>query len=125
VLNLLGHGMEGPRVRNAPAVCPALPRRRWRRSGAAGRQVENPALDSFGRDLTELARQGKLDPVIGREKEIERTMQILGRRTKNNPVLLARRAWARRPSSKGSPRRWSKERAELLLDAASSYWTWR
>ena len=45
-------------------------------------------MDSFGRDLTELARQGKLDPVIGREKEIERTMQILGRRTKNNPVLL-------------------------------------
>ena len=49
---------------------------------------KTPALDSFGRDLTELARQGKLDPVIGREKEIERTMQILGRRTKNNPVLL-------------------------------------
>ena len=45
-------------------------------------------MDSFGRDLTELARQGKLDPVIGREKEIERTMQILSRRTKNNPVLL-------------------------------------
>ncbi len=45
-------------------------------------------MDSFGRDLTELARQGKLDPVIGREKEIERTMQVLSRRTKNNPVLL-------------------------------------
>ncbi|MGI5831315.1 MAG: ATP-dependent Clp protease ATP-binding subunit [Thermoguttaceae bacterium] len=49
---------------------------------------KTPALDSFGRDLTELARQKKLDPVIGREDEIERTMQILSRRTKNNPVLL-------------------------------------
>jgi ATP-dependent Clp protease ATP-binding subunit ClpC len=45
-------------------------------------------LDSFGRDLTELARQGKLDPVIGREREIERATQVLCRRTKNNPVLL-------------------------------------
>ena len=49
---------------------------------------KTPALDSFGRDLTELCRQGKLDPVIGRDKEIERAVQILGRRTKNNPVLL-------------------------------------
>ena len=49
---------------------------------------KTPALDSFGRDLTELARQKKLDPVIGREAEIERAMQILSRRTKNNPVLL-------------------------------------
>src|SRR5207237_638333 len=47
-----------------------------------------PALDSFGRDLTELARQGKLDPVIGRANEIERVIQVLSRRTKNNPVLL-------------------------------------
>ena len=54
----------------------------------AGGKSKTPALDSFGRDLTELARQGKLDPVIGRENEIERTMQILCRRTKNNPVLL-------------------------------------
>ena len=49
---------------------------------------KTPALDSFGRDLTELARQKKLDPVIGRENEIERAIQILSRRTKNNPVLL-------------------------------------
>ncbi len=49
---------------------------------------KTPALDSFGRDLTELARQNQLDPVIGRENEIERTMQILCRRTKNNPALL-------------------------------------
>jgi ATP-dependent Clp protease ATP-binding subunit ClpC len=81
VLNLLGHGPEGEGLE---------------RSGGQGGSGESqrsgksrtPALDSFGRDLTELAKQGKLDPVIGREDEIERTMQILGRRTKNNPVLL-------------------------------------
>ncbi len=49
---------------------------------------KTPALDSFGRDLTELARDGKLDVVIGRADEIERVIQILSRRTKNNPVLL-------------------------------------
>jgi ATP-dependent Clp protease ATP-binding subunit ClpC len=49
---------------------------------------KTPALDEFGRDLTELAQIGKLDPVIGRENEIERVVQILSRRTKNNPVLI-------------------------------------
>src|SRR5829696_9235330 len=46
------------------------------------------ALEKYGRDLTELARQGKLDPVIGRDEEIRRVMQVLSRRTKNNPVLI-------------------------------------
>ncbi len=50
--------------------------------------VKTPALNAFGRDLTELAYKGELDPVIGRATEIERVMQILCRRTKNNPVLL-------------------------------------
>ena len=49
---------------------------------------QTPALDTFGRDLTALAREGKLDPVIGREDEIERVIQVLSRRTKNNPVLI-------------------------------------
>ena len=49
---------------------------------------KTPTLDRFGRDLTQLARNGELDPVIGREKEIERVIQILSRRTKNNPVLI-------------------------------------
>ena len=49
---------------------------------------KTPALDAFGRDLTKLAKENKLDPVIGREKEISRVIQILSRRTKNNPVLL-------------------------------------
>jgi len=51
-------------------------------------EVKTPALKAFGRDLTEMARRGELDPVIGRRAEIERVIQILCRRTKNNPVLL-------------------------------------
>jgi len=51
-------------------------------------KTKTPALDAFGRDLTALARENKLDPVIGRKDEIERVIQILSRRTKNNPVLL-------------------------------------
>ncbi len=49
---------------------------------------KTPTLDKFGRDLTEMARQDKLDPVIGRDKEIQRVIQILSRRTKNNPALI-------------------------------------
>ena len=56
--------------------------------GKVAGSSRTPALDRFGRDLTRLAKEGKLDPVIGREKEIERVMQILCRRTKNNPVLI-------------------------------------
>jgi ATP-dependent Clp protease ATP-binding subunit ClpC len=59
---------------------------------AGGPTAEAPStslvLDQFGRNLTQAAREGKLDPVIGREKEIERVMQVLSRRTKNNPVLI-------------------------------------
>ncbi|MDP2360035.1 MAG: ATP-dependent Clp protease ATP-binding subunit [bacterium] len=66
-------------------------------SGAAPPVVEGkpgapksktPALDHFGRDLTQMAREGKLDPIIGREREIQRVAQILSRRKKNNPVLI-------------------------------------
>ncbi len=52
------------------------------------RRSTTPALDEFGRDLTQMAREGKLDPVIGREDEIERVLQILGRRIKNNPAII-------------------------------------
>ena len=78
VLNLLGHGIEG-----------AESGERGQQGGSSkSSKSKTPALDSFGRDLTELARQTKLDPVIGRENEIERVIQILCRRQKNNPVLL-------------------------------------
>ncbi len=96
VLNLLGAGAEseeatgmggggepsgggGPAMGSGPSG-PAEAR-------AKGKS-KTPALDSFGRDLTELAREGQLDPVIGRATEIERLVQVLCRRTKNNPVLL-------------------------------------
>ena len=65
------------------------------KAGSGGRSantnsnsVKTQTLDEFGRDLTELAREGKLDPVVGRQQEIERVMQILCRRTKNNPCLI-------------------------------------
>ncbi|MFL0606664.1 ATP-dependent Clp protease ATP-binding subunit [Cylindrospermopsis raciborskii] len=52
------------------------------------RRNQNLSIEEFGRNLTKLAQQGRLDPVVGRQREIERTVQILGRRTKNNPVLI-------------------------------------
>ena len=54
----------------------------------SNKKSKTPVLDNFGRDLTELAEEGKLDPVVGREKEIERVSQILSRRKKNNPLLI-------------------------------------
>ncbi|NLJ68920.1 MAG: ATP-dependent Clp protease ATP-binding subunit [Firmicutes bacterium] len=70
VLSLLGEGA-------APAA-----------GGKGARARKTPTLDQFGRDLTEMAREGKLDPVIGREQEIQRVIQVLSRRTKNNPCLI-------------------------------------
>ncbi|MCH5689416.1 AAA family ATPase [Niabella sp. W65] len=49
---------------------------------------KTPVLDNFGRDVTKLAESGNLDPIVGREKEIERVSQILSRRKKNNPILI-------------------------------------
>jgi ATP-dependent Clp protease ATP-binding subunit ClpC len=79
VLNLLGAGVEDTPNDLGLKMGPS-----------AGRKLKSktPALDSFGRDLTQLAINGELDPVIGRAREIERLIQILCRRTKNNPVLL-------------------------------------
>jgi len=85
VLNLLGAGSESEAGEAGSGGG----------GGGSGGQSETrrgrsktPALDSFGRDLTELAKEGALDPVIGRQNEIERVVQVLCRRTKNNPVLL-------------------------------------
>ncbi|MEM7810902.1 MAG: ATP-dependent Clp protease ATP-binding subunit [Planctomycetota bacterium] len=83
VLNLLGHGIEGAESGERSGSGSG-----GSSSGGKSAKSKTPALDSFGRDLTELAKQSKLDPVIGREREIERITQILCRRTKNNPVLL-------------------------------------
>ena len=85
VLNLLGAGVDPEEATAGGGDDEAAP------SGggkSAKRKSQTPALDSFGRDLTELAKESALDPVIGRAEEIERLVQILCRRTKNNPVLL-------------------------------------
>jgi ATP-dependent Clp protease ATP-binding subunit ClpC len=86
VLNLLGHGMDSGDSQLGGRE-PSTAGGETAQTAKASKS-KTPALDSFGRDLTELARQGKLDPVIGREREIERATQVLCRRTKNNPVLL-------------------------------------
>ncbi|VTR98253.1 atp-dependent clp protease atp-binding protein : ATPase with chaperone activity, ATP-binding subunit OS=Singulisphaera acidiphila (strain ATCC BAA-1392 / DSM 18658 / VKM B-2454 / MOB10) GN=Sinac_6482 PE=4 SV=1: Clp_N: Clp_N: AAA: UVR: AAA_2: ClpB_D2-small [Gemmata massiliana] len=85
VLNLLGHNMPNE-SEGGGTGSGGNERGSSERTGR--NKSKTPALDSFGRDLTELARQGKLDPVIGRTAEIERVIQILSRRQKNNPVLL-------------------------------------
>ena len=64
-------------------------------------RTKTPVLDNFGRDLTKYAIEDKLDPVVGREKEIERVAQVLSRRKKNNPVLLASRALVKLLLQKG------------------------
>lgn len=92
VLNLLGHGLEGGESSERGGREVSSSSSAAQESGSSaerkGGKSKTPALDSFGRDLTELARNGELDPVIGREREIERAIQVLCRRTKNNPVLL-------------------------------------
>ena len=95
---LLGLTKVKSQAQDAPRAARASPRRtssrRCRRSAAAQRVTDqNPedkyqALEKYGRDLVELARNGKMDPVIGRDSEIRRVVQVLSRRTKNNPVLI-------------------------------------
>ena len=81
VLNLLGAGVDDTPAGLGMKMGNPAP-------GRAKAKSKTPALDSFGRDLTQLAIDDELDPVIGRAREIERLIQILCRRTKNNPVLL-------------------------------------
>ena len=90
VLNLLGNGLEGGEgsERGGREGAGAGAGGGGESSSGKSSKSKTPALDSFGRDLTELAKQSKLDPVIGRADEVERAIQVLCRRTKNNPVLL-------------------------------------
>lgn len=78
VITLLGGEVEGTPMPGSPAA----------NATKAGLSGNTPTLNDFGRDLTIMAEEGKLDPVVGREKEIERVIQVLSRRTKNNPVLI-------------------------------------
>ncbi len=79
VMELLGSGIPGFNQQQ-PGEQP--------QKGAAPQNGKTPAIDAYGRNLNKMAKDGKLDPVIGRQSEIERVIQVLSRRTKNNPVLL-------------------------------------
>jgi ATP-dependent Clp protease ATP-binding subunit ClpB len=90
---LLALAMSSPILKNAGVTAQALNKaiadlRQGRTADSATAENQYDALKKYARDLTELARNGKLDPVIGRDEEIRRTMQVLSRRTKNNPVLI-------------------------------------
>ncbi len=89
VLNLLGAGVDSDiEMSGEEEEMPSESEGGGRPSPRGRGKSKTPALDSFGRDLTELAKKDELDPVIGRHNEIERLIQVLCRRTKNNPVLL-------------------------------------
>ncbi|MGC9097344.1 ATP-dependent Clp protease ATP-binding subunit [Dictyoglomus turgidum] len=82
ILKLLGEPIDPTKVRGRQQMNTS------NNNSLKKKRTVTATLDEFGRDLTQLARQGKLDPIIGREKELERIIQILSRRTKNNPVLV-------------------------------------
>jgi ATP-dependent Clp protease ATP-binding subunit ClpC len=86
VLESLGVSLEKVRAEVSRVLSQSMPQQGGPQSGRAS--ARTPTLDQLGVDLTALARQNKLDPVIGRDREIERVVQILSRRTKNNPVLI-------------------------------------
>ena len=83
VLNLIEGSNAGTTTKSATSSSSSS-----KGGSESGEKSKTPALDTFGRDLTQLAREGKLDPVIGRDDEVERILQILCRRSKNNPILL-------------------------------------
>src|ERR687897_267413 len=86
---LLDFDADAEKIRNEIIRMLSGPGRRQQGGGAAGEKAKSSKLlDQFGRNLTKLASEAKLDPVVGRQTEIERVMQILSRRTKNNPVLI-------------------------------------
>jgi ATP-dependent Clp protease ATP-binding subunit ClpC len=110
VISLLGEGQQGP----APSGPP--PSSGGGHGGSPQKsKSKTPTLDEFGRDLTAMAREGKLDPVIGRENEIERVVQILLRRTKNNPVLIGDPGVGKTAIVEGLAQRLSSEEAPDLL----------
>src|SRR5689334_18902584 len=86
---LLDFDADAEKIRNEIIRMLSGPGRRQQQGGGSGEKSKSSKLlDQFGRNLTKLAAEGKLDPVVGRQTEIERVMQILSRRTKNNPALI-------------------------------------
>jgi ATP-dependent Clp protease ATP-binding subunit ClpC len=89
--------------------------------GQQGEKKSSKLLDQFGRNLTKLAAEGKLDPVVGRQKEIERVMQILSRRTKNNPVLIGEPGVGKTAVVEGLSQRISGNQVPELLKGKQIY----
>jgi ATP-dependent Clp protease ATP-binding subunit ClpC len=87
LLKAMGISFEGV-VQEIMNMVNDEPKSNKQQGKAQPQHANTPTLNQYGRDLTDMAREGKLDPIIGREKEIERVIQILSRRTKNNPVLI-------------------------------------
>jgi ATP-dependent Clp protease ATP-binding subunit ClpC len=84
-------------------------------SGKTNKKSKTPVLDNFGRDLTAMAEDGKLDPVVGREKEIERVSQILSRRKKNNPLLIGEPGVGKSAIAEGLALRITKRKVSRIL----------
>ena len=94
--------------------------------GQRGRNPEagTPTLDAYSRDLTEMARQGKLDPVVGREQEIDRIIQILSRRTKNNPCLIGEPGVGKTAIAEGLAQRIALGTGAGYGPGISGWWSW-
>ncbi|WP_159024146.1 ATP-dependent Clp protease ATP-binding subunit [Formosa sp. L2A11] len=84
-------------------------------TGKTNKKSKTPVLDNFGRDLTAMAEEGKLDPVVGREKEIERVSQILSRRKKNNPLLIGEPGVGKSAIAEGLAIRITKRKVSRIL----------
>jgi ATP-dependent Clp protease ATP-binding subunit ClpC len=120
---LLDFDADAEKIRNEIIRMLSGPGRRTQSGGAAGEkgQKSSKLLDQFGRNLTKLATEGKLDPVVGRQNEIERVMQILSRRTKNNPVLIGEPGVGKTAVVEGLAQRISGNQVPELLKGKQIY----
>jgi ATP-dependent Clp protease ATP-binding subunit ClpC len=120
---LLDFDADAEKIRNEIIRMLSGPGRRSQGAGAAGEkgQKSSKLLDQFGRNLTKLATEGKLDPVVGRQNEIERVMQILSRRTKNNPVLIGEPGVGKTAVVEGLAQRISGNQVPELLKGKQIY----